>query len=247
MVKLVKYTLIFVCMIFGCCFATECEECESESCPRPVGCRAGMIFDKCGCCRVCGRIEGEKCDNETLPLPYKHMYGYCGEGLECRLRDDLEPTDLPEAICVCVKQEILCGTDGKTYDNMCKLMEEAYRLRNGLKAASRGPCKAAPWIVSGPEDQDVEVGSDIFLACEGMGFPIPLIEWHMTTAEGQLISLPSDDQHIAVQARGGPERFQLTAWLQIMNFQEEDSGQYHCIVRNDHGQAKASSTLKLKS
>ncbi|GAB6023799.1 hypothetical protein CHUAL_008547 [Chamberlinius hualienensis] len=223
----------------------KCGKCELDRCPRPTNCRTGMVLDHCGCCRICGRVEGEKCDNDTLPLPYRNTYGSCGDGLECRLRDDLQPSDPLEAICVCVKQEVLCGSDGKTYMNLCLLMEEAYRLRNGLKAASRGPCKSAPWVVSGPEDQEVARGSNVALSCEGMGFPIPSIEWQMTKNDGTLVDLPSDDQHVAVQARGGPERFELTAWLQILDFQEEDDGVYHCIVTNIEGEAKASAKLTL--
>lgn len=39
---------------------------------------------------MCGRLEGEKCDNYTLPLPEKDRYGFCGDNLACLLRNDLE-------------------------------------------------------------------------------------------------------------------------------------------------------------
>lgn len=222
-----------------------CKPCDPESCPRPVGCLAGMVYDYCGCCHVCGRIEGEKCNNDTLQLPYKHIYGYCGEELECRLRTDLQPSDPPEAICFCKQDEILCASDGKTYMNMCQMMEEAYRQRNTLNAVTRGPCKSVPWVVSGPEDQKAVRGTNVALSCEGMGYPIPSIEWQLTRTNGLVVALPSDDQHIATQARGGPERFELTAWLQILNFQDEDIGTYDCIVRNNEGEAKASASIDI--
>lgn len=68
----------------------ECGTCRKEECPPATDCRAGFVLDKCGCCNVCGRIEGEKCDNYTLPLPYKDYYGFCGDNMACLLRNDLE-------------------------------------------------------------------------------------------------------------------------------------------------------------
>ena len=68
----------------------ECGICRKEECPPSTDCRAGLVLDKCGCCSVCGRIEGEKCDNYTLPLPYKDLYGFCGDNMACLLRNDLE-------------------------------------------------------------------------------------------------------------------------------------------------------------
>ncbi len=62
--------------------------------------------------------------------------------MECRLRTDMEPTDPPEAVCYCIKDEPICGTDGITYENECQLTESRYKKRDGLVAASRGPCKS---------------------------------------------------------------------------------------------------------
>ena len=92
---------------------------------------------------ICGQREGERCYNNSIkgiPENYK-KYENCGEGLECRIRTDMEPNDLPEAICYCIKTESLCGSDGNTYENECQLNEQRYRKRNGLHAITRGPCK----------------------------------------------------------------------------------------------------------
>lgn len=98
----------------------------------------------CNCCFVCGQREGERCYNETLnQLPsYYKRYGPCGEGLECKVRLDLEPTDLPEAICYCSNSKPVCGSDGVTYETECQLTEARYEKRDGLVAESRGPCKS---------------------------------------------------------------------------------------------------------
>lgn len=68
----------------------ECGICRKEECPPASDCRAGLVLDRCGCCNVCGRIEGEKCDNYTLPLQYKDRYGFCGDNMACLLRNDME-------------------------------------------------------------------------------------------------------------------------------------------------------------
>jgi Insulin-like growth factor binding protein len=68
----------------------DCGICRKEECPPASDCRAGLVLDRCGCCNVCGRIEGEKCDNYTLPLQYKDRYGFCGDNMACLLRNDLE-------------------------------------------------------------------------------------------------------------------------------------------------------------
>jgi len=239
------FCLLFLMMFVAVYTKEGCGPCDPESCARPRNCLAGMVKDHCDCCMVCGRIEGEKCDNDSLPLKYEHVYGYCGEHLECRIRSDLQEKDAAEAICFCKQTEILCASDGKTYNNICQMMEEAYKNRNGLKAVSRGPCKSVPWVVSGPESQSALRGSNVALSCEGMGFPIPAIEWQLTRKDGVVVDLPSDDQHIAVQTRGGPEKFEVTAWLQILDFQDEDIGSYHCIVRNAEGDARAMAFVKL--
>lgn len=69
---------------------SECATCRKEECPPASDCRAGLVLDRCGCCNICGRIEGEKCDNYTLPLEYKDRYGFCGDNMACLLRYDME-------------------------------------------------------------------------------------------------------------------------------------------------------------
>ena len=42
----------------------ECPgKCDLEACPILTGrCLAGRVKDKCGCCDVCGTLEGQPCD-----------------------------------------------------------------------------------------------------------------------------------------------------------------------------------------
>lgn len=58
---------------FSCvCSPSECEELSESDCPG-----GGTVWDPCGCCRVCARVENEPCGG-----PYG-FYGSCAAGLEC--------------------------------------------------------------------------------------------------------------------------------------------------------------------
>ncbi len=114
----------------------ECEECVPELCPLPLGCRAGLVQDRCGCCSQCANLEGQTCDLGQRSV----YYGLCGENLECKLdRSDGADAEEPETQCVCLSQKPLCGSDGQTYMNICKYKEAAYS-NPGLNV-SDGPCR----------------------------------------------------------------------------------------------------------
>lgn len=132
---------IFVVFFIFCAYKVEgsddCDECDAGACEPPQECLAGRVMDACNCCYVCGRREGERCDSEDLNLM---GYGKCGDNLECRVRNDLDWDDPPEAVCVCKSQTPLCGSDGVTYENQCQFREARYRRRDGLRAVSNEPC-----------------------------------------------------------------------------------------------------------
>ncbi|CAL1280015.1 unnamed protein product [Larinioides sclopetarius] len=223
----------------------DCGKCEPDKCVPPgEECLAGLVKDLCGCCYVCGRREGELCDGDSLPIPYRNRgQGPCGEHMECRPRTDLAPGDPPEAQCVCVKTEAFCGSDGKTYENECKLTEARYSQRNGLQAVHKGPCVSAPKILTPPEDVSNTTGGHVAMSCEAMGWPIPSIEWRVDRGQGDTIPLPSDDPKIAVQSRGGPSRYEITSWLQLLNLQPEDDATYWCIAKNEEGESSAAAKI----
>uniref|UniRef100_A0A671KZ27 Kazal-type serine peptidase inhibitor domain 3 n=1 Tax=Sinocyclocheilus anshuiensis TaxID=1608454 RepID=A0A671KZ27_9TELE len=144
----------------------ECDECVPELCPLPLGCRAGLVQDSCGCCSQCANLEGQTCD-----LGQRDVYGLCGENLGCKLdRSDGADGEEPEAQCVCLSQKPLCGSDGQTYMNTCKYKEAAY-LNPGLNV-SDGPCRTVPIIKVPPHNLVNATGSSIAFLCEVFAFPM---------------------------------------------------------------------------
>ncbi|XP_067143719.1 venom protein 302-like [Centruroides vittatus] len=56
-----------------------CIPCEEATCINKTEeeCPVGVVYNTCGCCKVCAKNIGEVCDG-----PYK-VYGQCGRGLIC--------------------------------------------------------------------------------------------------------------------------------------------------------------------
>ncbi|KAL7884004.1 hypothetical protein AOLI_G00067740 [Acnodon oligacanthus] len=216
-----------------------CEECMPELCPETRGCRAGLVRDSCGCCFECGNLEGQSCD-----LGDKNVhYGICGEDMECKpdpINEADEDEGAHDAQCVCVTQEPLCGSDGRTYMNLCKYKEAAF-ASPGLNV-SDGPCKTVPIIKVPPRDLVNVSGSSVVFLCEVFAFPMALVEWRK---DGKDVILPGDDPHISVQSRGGPQKYELSSWLQIEEASRADSGTYRCTARNELGDVSAAAVLGI--
>ncbi|XP_044201452.1 serine protease HTRA3-like isoform X1 [Thunnus albacares] len=108
--------------------------CDVSLCPSP-SCSGGYVPDLCNCCLMCSPGDGDPC-GRTNDLP-------CGDGLECKLLTAGRRRG-SEGVCRCKMEYEVCGSDGKTYDNVCK-MRAANRkaLQKGRPAVSqahRGPC-----------------------------------------------------------------------------------------------------------
>ncbi|XP_010179042.1 PREDICTED: kazal-type serine protease inhibitor domain-containing protein 1-like [Mesitornis unicolor] len=71
---------------------------------------------------------------------------------------------------------------------------------------------------------------------------MPHLEWKK---KGSKMFLPGDDAHISVQARGGPQKFGVTGWLQIQGLKKSDEGVYICHTKNKYGATYASARLKV--
>ncbi|XP_010217069.1 PREDICTED: kazal-type serine protease inhibitor domain-containing protein 1-like [Tinamus guttatus] len=214
----------------------SCGQCDPALCSEPTHCPAGTVLDRCGCCPECGDAEGPICDLD----PGNHFYGQCGDNLECRL-DEASVGEVPEPQCVCKAQESVCGPDGKTYENICQF-SKAHAARGNVSVKHRGPCESAPVISVPPQDTQNFTGNDIIFGCEVSAYPLPHLEWKK---KGSKMFLPGDDAHISVQARGGPQKYGVTGWLQIQGLKKSDEGIYICHTRNKYGATYASARLKV--
>ncbi|KAF7645191.1 hypothetical protein LDENG_00208700 [Lucifuga dentata] len=114
--------------------------CDVSACPSP-SCPSGYVPDRCNCCLVCAQGEGEPCGRKD-DLP-------CGDGLECK-----HPAGkrLSKGFCQCKFSHEVCGSDGKTYGNVCGLKASSRKaLQRGEAAIStrhKGACEG------GAEEED---------------------------------------------------------------------------------------------
>ncbi len=76
-------SLVLVAFVLSITFTTtqslSCIPCEDWQCTpvEELNCQGGLTMDVCGCCKVCAKIEGEKCGGLW------HLHGECDDGLTC--------------------------------------------------------------------------------------------------------------------------------------------------------------------
>ncbi|XP_029950874.1 serine protease HTRA3-like [Salarias fasciatus] len=119
--------------------AEKCaSRCDVSLCPSP-SCLGGYVLDRCNCCLVCSPRDGDPCGRKN-DLP-------CGDGLECRwpLRLQAGRRGRGSAgACRCKTQHRVCGSDGKTYSNVCKMRAASRKAvnkgREAVIQAHKGSC-----------------------------------------------------------------------------------------------------------
>uniref|UniRef100_A0A3B4FE56 Serine protease HTRA2, mitochondrial n=1 Tax=Pundamilia nyererei TaxID=303518 RepID=A0A3B4FE56_9CICH len=108
--------------------------CDVSSCPSP-SCPGGYVPDRCNCCLVCSPREGDPCGRKD-DLP-------CGDGLECKLFAAGKRRG-SKGVCRCKMDHEVCGSDGKTYGNVCKMRAASRKTllkgRPAVSQAHKGPC-----------------------------------------------------------------------------------------------------------
>ncbi|KAG7222932.1 hypothetical protein INR49_015959 [Caranx melampygus] len=111
--------------------------CDVSSCPSP-SCPGGYVPDRCNCCLVCSPREGDPCGRKN-DLP-------CGDGLECTLLAAGRRRG-SRGVCRCKTEHQVCGSDGKTYGNVCELRAASRRAQQKGRAevsqAHKGACPPA--------------------------------------------------------------------------------------------------------
>nr|XP_010304000.1 PREDICTED: insulin-like growth factor-binding protein 7 [Balearica regulorum gibbericeps] len=109
--------------------------------------------------------------------------------------------------------------------------------------------RQGPSIVTPPKDIWNVTGAQIYLSCEVIGIPTPVLIWNKII-RGQygvqrMELLPGDRENLAIQTRGGPEKHEVTGWVLISPLSKEDAGEYECHASNAKGEATASAKIHV--
>ncbi|NXR46996.1 HTRA3 protease, partial [Hippolais icterina] len=116
--------------------------CDVSKCPSP-SCPSGYVPDRCGCCLICAAGEGDSCGRKEDPP--------CGDSLDCRYPMGKR---FAKGVCQCKLSAQVCGSDGRTYDNICQLKAVSRKaLQHGLPAVAqvqKGACESGHLQSSSP-------------------------------------------------------------------------------------------------
>ncbi|XP_056328726.1 insulin-like growth factor-binding protein 7 [Danio aesculapii] len=219
-----------------------CGSCDRTQCaPLPAqGCSSGTLRDSCGCCELCAAGEGEPCGGRGVSARR------CGSGLECVKTDKKSKS----GICVCKSGVPVCGTDGLNYNSGCALRAASARAlqekQPEIRVHNTGRCAQGPEIVTPPGEVWNISGSQVFLSCEAIGVPTPVLTWRKVSGGSERpVPLPGDKDNLAVQTRGGPEKHQVTGWVLISPLTKAEDGSYECHASNTQGEASAVGSIHV--
>ncbi|XP_028271807.1 insulin-like growth factor-binding protein 7 [Parambassis ranga] len=223
--------------------SSGCGPCDQAQCAAlpAQGCPAGSLLDSCACCSVCAAAEGELCGGRRAAARR------CGPGLECVRSNDEKKNKM--GLCVCKSSDQVCGTDGATYRSGCALRSASLKAqaegRKPITVQNKGRCATAPVIVTPPGQVYNVSGSQVYLSCEVVGVPTPVLTWKKVLSEKKMELLPGDKDNLAIQTRGGPEKHEVTGWVLISPLTKEEEGVYECHAANSKGEASAVGAIHL--
>ncbi|XP_053111501.1 serine protease HTRA3 [Hemicordylus capensis] len=116
--------------------------CDVSRCPSP-SCPSGYVPDGCNCCLVCAAGEGEACGRPEDPP--------CGDSLHCRFPSAGQGKG---GVCQCKLSAPVCGSDGRTYANVCRLKAAGRKaLQQGHQPVlhvQKGACRAGHQQLNSP-------------------------------------------------------------------------------------------------
>uniref|UniRef100_A0A3P8WB21 HtrA serine peptidase 3a n=1 Tax=Cynoglossus semilaevis TaxID=244447 RepID=A0A3P8WB21_CYNSE len=117
------FSLVLTHHLTGAARPEKCaSRCDVSLCPS-LRCPGGFVLDRCNCCQVCLSRENEPCGRKDDAS--------CGEGMEC--------------VCRCKTEQQVCGTDGRSYSNVCRLKAASRKAqqkgRPEVRQAHKGACR----------------------------------------------------------------------------------------------------------
>lgn len=190
--------------------------------------------------------EGEPCGARKGPGSVR-----CSPGLECvKSKKDKKGAGSRTGVCACKNDYEVCGSDGVSYGTACDLKAASVLAeaegKAGIKMQHKGKCQKAPTIVTPPGEVWNVTGSQVFLSCEAMGIPTPVVTWNKISSDKKkMLLLPGDQENLAIQTRGGPEKHEVTGWVLIFPLTERDAGSYECHASNAKGEDSAVGTIHV--
>ncbi|XP_063738130.1 insulin-like growth factor-binding protein 7 isoform X2 [Eleginops maclovinus] len=226
--------------------APGCGPCDKAQCAAlpEGGCGGGgVLLDACGCCSLCATVEGEPCGGRRATALRR-----CGAGLEC-VRGGADKKKA-SGVCVCKSDYQVCGSDGSTYSSGCSLKAASLAAqgqgKEPISLKNKGRCASAPVIVTPPGQVYNVSGSQVYLSCEAVGVPTPVLTWKKVVGVRKKMELlPGDRDNLAIQTRGGPEKHEVTGWVLISPLTKEEEGSYECHAANARGEASAVGAIHL--
>lgn len=136
------FSLVLTHHLTGAARPEKCaSRCDVSLCPS-LRCPGGFVLDRCNCCQVCLSRENEPCGRKDDAS--------CGEGMECR---PLVPAagkrrggpGSGKGVCRCKTEQQVCGTDGRSYSNVCRLKAASRKAqqkgRPEVRQAHKGACR----------------------------------------------------------------------------------------------------------
>ncbi|XP_016063055.1 PREDICTED: insulin-like growth factor-binding protein 7 [Miniopterus natalensis] len=117
------------------------------------------------------------------------------------------------------------------------------------KDEPHGGPQRGPSIVTPPKNIWNVTGAKVYLSCEVIGIPTPVLIWNKVRKDNNGFHrtelLPGDRDNLAIQTRGGPEKHEVTGWVLLSPLSKEDAGEYECHASNSQGQASASAKITV--
>ncbi|TRZ23539.1 hypothetical protein HGM15179_003553 [Zosterops borbonicus] len=156
----------------------------------------------------------------------------------CEIFHLLSNTDFKWIVCLLSAYE--------TAAQVCCQVLQAGQVQTHQQKPADG---TGPSIVTPPKDIWNVTGAQIYLSCEVIGIPTPVLIWNKII-RGQygvqrMELLPGDRENLAIQTRGGPEKHEVTGWVLISPLSKEDAGEYECHASNAKGEATASAKIHV--